>query len=369
MLAAWVLAGCGPLAGPTDDALRRMPPLQRFVLTLGDRTVGAAELRVLHDDRGIVFERSFVLAAGTADDADLRASTRLTFSPTGDLIAARRHADGQAGYDFRRSTGSSDWQDQAVGFAPPRVTLDHQLGTRLLAQLDHLPPAGGEIIRQETDWQSLDSRATRWFAAPFDPALDTAPTAGDWALLDAGGQPLRIASGDGIEMRREWPDPGRPAWLLTRQERSAVAENPQHHLRPTPRLPLRHAEVRAAAAGLPALDDPNRSVELLIDRTHAALLFDAGIDPEPLPMALRRGRGSCVAFAELFTALARINGIPARVRHGRATPPGGSQSGPHAWSEVWIEGAWQEVDPSWRQFPADASHELTPLAALSSTGA
>lgn len=64
-------------------------------------------------------------------------------------------------------------------------------------------------------------------------------------------------------------------------------------------------------------------------------------------------RGDCNEHAQLFVALTRSLGIPARVASGLAYLDGKFYY--HAWAEVYL-GAWVAVDPTWGQFPADAAH-------------
>lgn len=72
--------------------------------------------------------------------------------------------------------------------------------------------------------------------------------------------------------------------------------------------------------------------------------------------ALRSGRGDCTEHSILFVALARSLGIPARVAVGIAYWPPGDGFGWHAWAEVYADGAWYSVDPTWNQAIADATH-------------
>jgi transglutaminase-like putative cysteine protease len=58
-------------------------------------------------------------------------------------------------------------------------------------------------------------------------------------------------------------------------------------------------------------------------------------------------------------AMARSLGIPARINVGVAYVRGAFYY--HAWPEVWIDegngrGLWLPVDPTFNQFPADATH-------------
>ena len=68
---------------------------------------------------------------------------------------------------------------------------------------------------------------------------------------------------------------------------------------------------------------------------------------------LRARRGDCNEHTQLFVALARAAGIPARVASGLAYLDGKFYY--HAWPEIWLE-RWVAVDPTFGQFPADASH-------------
>jgi len=75
---------------------------------------------------------------------------------------------------------------------------------------------------------------------------------------------------------------------------------------------------------------------------------------------LRVGQGDCNEHAVLFVALARASGIPSRIAAGlvysdRVTGEGAFYY--HAWAEVHFgEMGWVPVDPTFNQFPADATH-------------
>ncbi|WP_028006331.1 transglutaminase TgpA family protein [Solimonas flava] len=65
-------------------------------------------------------------------------------------------------------------------------------------------------------------------------------------------------------------------------------------------------------------------------------------------------RGFCEHYSSAFTVLMRAAGIPARVvtgyQGGTLNEPGGyyviTQADAHAWSEVWLDGRWQRIDPT-----------------------
>jgi hypothetical protein len=74
--------------------------------------------------------------------------------------------------------------------------------------------------------------------------------------------------------------------------------------------------------------------------------------PSALQVLRARG-GDCNEHAQLFVALARAAGIPARVDAGLAYIDGKFYY--HAWPEIYLH-EWVPVDPTFGQFPADAAH-------------
>ncbi|MDQ6828156.1 MAG: transglutaminase-like domain-containing protein [Gemmatimonadota bacterium] len=68
---------------------------------------------------------------------------------------------------------------------------------------------------------------------------------------------------------------------------------------------------------------------------------------------LHRHRGDCNEHTALYIALARAAGLPARGAAGLVYVDGKFYY--HAWPEVYL-GTWVPVDPTFGQFPADASH-------------
>jgi transglutaminase-like putative cysteine protease len=68
---------------------------------------------------------------------------------------------------------------------------------------------------------------------------------------------------------------------------------------------------------------------------------------------LRTRKGDCNEHTQLYTALARGLGIPTRIASGLAFVNGKFYY--HEWPEVYIND-WVAVDPTFGQFPADASH-------------
>jgi hypothetical protein len=74
---------------------------------------------------------------------------------------------------------------------------------------------------------------------------------------------------------------------------------------------------------------------------------------------LRTRVGDCNEHTALYVAMARSLGIPTRINVGLAWVLGAFYY--HAWPEVYLEerdgrGLWLPVDPTFDQFPADATH-------------
>lgn len=78
-------------------------------------------------------------------------------------------------------------------------------------------------------------------------------------------------------------------------------------------------------------------------------LAEGDYDPEDRGAAetLKRGKGDCTDFADLYVALCRAAGIPARTVQGfLMTPPRPDDTRRHDWAEVWLRGrGWVHVDP------------------------
>ncbi len=180
----------------------------------------------------------------------------------------------------------------------------------------------------------------------------------DLAGLDLGGGRQTLI-GDTLVVRRE------TGWALTAP--------------PSSRLPglLTHLPVRgdtALAADLAAeplvqSDDPRiqseaRQIvgrehragpvaELLTRWVYANLRKQITISVPSAVQVLDDRSGDCNEHTVLYVALARSLGLPARTAAGLVYLRGRFYY--HAWPEVWL-GRWVAVDPTFGQYPADASH-------------
>ena len=132
------------------------------------------------------------------------------------------------------------------------------------------------------------------------------------------------------------------------------------YLRPEPMIesddPAIKAEADRAVAGV---TDPRARAERLTRRVNAMLDKKPTVSLPSAREVLRTKVGDCNEHTALYVAMARAVGLPARIAVGLAYSRGAFYY--HAWPEVYIDegrgrGLWLPVDPTFNQFPADATH-------------
>jgi len=130
----------------------------------------------------------------------------------------------------------------------------------------------------------------------------------------------------------------------------------------TPFMPVTHRDIQEQSQKiLGGVDDRKEAVQELVDWTYKYLEKTPVVGVPNALEVLQIGKGDCNEHTSLFVALARAGGIPARIAAGlvysdRVTDTGAFYY--HAWPEVWFgeESGWVPVDPTFGQFPADATH-------------
>jgi hypothetical protein len=99
--------------------------------------------------------------------------------------------------------------------------------------------------------------------------------------------------------------------------------------------------------------DPRIAAELLNAWVHDSIRPRVTFGIPSALQVLESRTGDCNEHTQLFVALARAVGIPARVTAGLAYLDGKFYY--HAWPEILLND-WVAVDPTFGQFPADAAH-------------
>lgn len=103
--------------------------------------------------------------------------------------------------------------------------------------------------------------------------------------------------------------------------------------------------------------DRGEQVGRLVDWVFTNLSKSLSSNLTTASQVLARRAGDCTEHALLFVALARAAGIPAREVSGVVYMGDDVRRfGWHAWAEVEIDGRWVQVDPSWGERVANASH-------------
>jgi hypothetical protein len=160
-------------------------------------------------------------------------------------------------------------------------------------------------------------------------------------------------TGDVLRVRRERPDALQADWTLA--TRSPGFRNRfQRDLRAEPLLQVNDRDIVALAVRIAGNERDPRVVAERINRwVHDSLQKAITISVPNAVQVLRTRRGDCNEHTQLFVALARAAGIPARISTGLAYVNGRFYY--HAWPEVRLRD-WVAVDPTFGQFPADAAH-------------
>lgn len=173
----------------------------------------------------------------------------------------------------------------------------------------------------------------------------------DLSRFAANGGNQRLI-GDTIAVRRDGAEAMLPAFPLP--PGSAERARFGRDLRAEPLLEVDRPELIAQARRLKGRE----AMADVVTRRIVTWVHDsiADGDAEAVPSAsatLRERRGDARARAQLVVALARAAGIPARAVRGVVAARG--QVFTHTWGEVLLQ-HWVGVDPTFDQFPTDASH-------------
>ena len=161
---------------------------------------------------------------------------------------------------------------------------------------------------------------------------------------------LRLLGAEHLQLPQEF--------LLTHNPLSdpSDADEVQHFRGAALRFPITHPRIqRLAQRSVQA--QPMDSIRQLLATTRQQLVYTENQPAGSVIAALESGQGECTDFADLFTTLVRAAGFPARTVYGLAYADATAPAFMfHAWSEVYVEGAWLAVDPTWDQLRVDASH-------------
>ena len=171
----------------------------------------------------------------------------------------------------------------------------------------------------------------------------------DLAGYDLEGERQSL-SGDTLQIVRERPEALRAAYTLP-----ASAEGRfRAELIAEPLLQANDPGIVALGKRIAGGEtDPRIVAERLNRWVHDSLKKRITVGVPNATQVLRTRSGDCNEHTQLYIALARSLGLPARAAAGLALVRGKFYY--HAWPEVYL-GNWVAVDPTFGQFPADAAH-------------
>lgn len=133
-------------------------------------------------------------------------------------------------------------------------------------------------------------------------------------------------------------------------------DDPRPWLKPERYIEVDDARLREAAAALKR-STAMETAQAIYESVRTRLQY-AGYVADDLGalQALRQGRGDCTEYAFLAVALARANGIPARMVGGYVTEGSAAPRAEeyHNWAELYLDGAWRLLD-------AQKEHWLAPV--------
>ena len=328
----------------------------------GDRHVTArcgletCTVRIRRD--GSVEERTIPLPPETADEADPvrlaaanRSAVEVTWLDFDELrLHQGRHAfDADEGGNIRvltREAGESF--DLVTVLDGSGATVEVRLGPGLVARAE--PEAEARTLGPPAEVFDLT-------AIHLPSPLPEAPAR---VILEVEGLPEPLWRQYGRQRFEPLDDGAVRVTIDAAASTDAPAAPVEPYLVSSPSIDWDHPAVRALAEGLRAEAGGGAEVlaRHLVDHVHGRLEKSYGASSDTASRVLAEGRGDCTEHALLFVALARAGGVPARQVHGLVHTDAGA--GPalywHEWAEVLVGGRWIAVDPTFGQFPADASH-------------
>jgi len=173
----------------------------------------------------------------------------------------------------------------------------------------------------------------------------------DLARLSIDGGAQKVA-GDTVTIVRDGALVLRPSFSLPPDE--SIRSRYARELRTEPLLEVEHPAIGALARRLRMRESMTDVVaQRLMTWVHDSLAKEPSVTPPSAVATLRSRRGDCNEHAQLFVALARAAGLPARTVSGVVAIDGKFYY--HAWAEVMLQ-RWVGVDPTLGQFPTDATH-------------
>ena len=140
--------------------------------------------------------------------------------------------------------------------------------------------------------------------------------------------------------------------LASQPNRDTDTRQAGHYLQPESGIVSDDPEIARLSSKL-RTDDPIETARAIHEWVAGNIEYSGYLrDARGALYALRERKGDCTEYAMLFTALARANGIPARVLGGYVVEGDAVLRARdyHNWAEFLIDGRWHIADPQKRVF-------------------
>lgn len=134
----------------------------------------------------------------------------------------------------------------------------------------------------------------------------------------------------------------------------------QNYLKAEKYVELQSAELRTLGARL-GKDNKKDTANRIFDWVSRNIKYQGYVSKDKGALqAYKTRQGDCTEYMYLFTALARIDGIPVRNVGGFVVKENSLLKSEdfHNWSEVYLDGKWRVVDPQNRQFLRNESEYI-----------
>ena len=303
--------------------------------SLSTRTV---EVRILEHDTLFVTDSAAIDASGRWASARIDSVPAWRISETFGGVQIESWVD-EDGRVLRASS--------ALGFAMEKTEYELASQAQREARLVGTSPIDQDVILSTAVQSNVDLED----AVAFD-ELRFRLTGVDLSgfQLEGGRQTLR---GDTLIIRRERWDALEPGYDLPYRFMDLRAE-----LAPEPLIQSDDPGIVRSAREMTARrtqwqQDPRDVARQLTTGVYSMLEKSITFSVPNAVQVLETLRGDCNEHTVLYVAMARALGLPARTAVGLVYVNGAFFY--HAWPEVWL-GEWVAVDPTFGQYPADASH-------------
>jgi transglutaminase-like putative cysteine protease len=248
-------------------------------------------------------------------------------------------------------SGFSGWIDDQG-----RIVQTTQLGLELrrmpyeVAFANWRADAARDVVTSDRDILETTAIAANKRMSKRVDALRVRLSNVDLSGYDLTGQRQRLTGGDTLTISSDSPDAMVAKYKLPLGGRALDSAN----TRPEPLIQSGNLEIQRLAKRLMGPDrDPRIAAENINAWVHDSIADRVTFGVPNALQVLKTRTGDCNEHTQLFVALARAIGLPARIAAGLAYVDGKFYY--HAWPEVLL-GDWVAVDPTFGQFPADAAH-------------